>query len=71
MKLKPIFALSSLVLAMGFSAHAQENLPAEKPETAVELNTSKTEEILIVGVRSDRVSQGATGLAMELVETSQ
>ena len=71
MKLKPIFALSSLVLAMGFSAHAQENVPADTAETAVELNTDKTEEILIVGVRSDRVSQGATGLAMELVETPQ
>ncbi|MBZ2193178.1 TonB-dependent siderophore receptor [Pseudoalteromonas arctica] len=67
MKLNRTFALSSLVLAMGFSAQAQET----PTKNTVENNNEQMEEILIVGVRQDRVSQGATGLTMELNETPQ
>ena len=67
MKLKHTFALSSLVLAMGFPAYAQET----QTEKNVEHDNENGEKILIVGVRKDRVSQGATGLTMELNETPQ
>ena len=67
MKLNRTFALSSLVLAMGFSAQAQET----STKNTVVNNNEQMEEILIVGVRQDRVSQGATGLTMELNETPQ
>jgi len=67
MKLRHTFALSSLVLAMGFQAYAQEVQPDSNASNAEE----HIEEILIIGVRSDRVSQGATGLTMELNETPQ
>lgn len=66
MKINRTFALSSLALAMGFSVQAQETLP----EKVVD-NNKDIEEILIVGMRQDRVSQGATGLTMELNETPQ
>lgn len=59
------FALTALVVAMGFQAHAQE--------TAADKNVADTEveQILIVGARTDRDSKGATGLTMELNETPQ
>jgi len=66
MKLKRTFALSSLILAMGLPAYAQE----AQQETTVEKDKD-VEKILIVGVRQDRVSKGATGLTMELNETPQ
>ena len=67
MKLKRIFALSTLILAMGFPAYAQE---AETEVNATNYDT-EIEKILIVGVRQGRVSKGATGLTMELNETPQ
>ena len=67
MKLKRTFALSSLVLAMGFQAQAQEI----NPEINAKSSEDHLEKILIVGVRQDRVSQGATGLTMEIDETPQ
>ena len=67
MKLKRTFALSALMLAMGFQAYAEE----VNSETMVEASEESIEKILIVGVRSDRVSKGATGLTMELNETPQ
>ena len=66
MKLKRTFALSALILAMGLPAYAQEI----QQETIVEQD-KEVEKILIVGVRQDRVSKGATGLTMELNETPQ
>ncbi len=67
MKLKRTFAFSALILAMGLPAYAQE---AQSEKTA-EIENDNVEKILIVGVRQDRVSQGATGLSMELNETPQ
>jgi len=67
MKLKRTFAISSLVLAMGFQVYAEEN----KLGTKVNKNDEQVEKILIVGVRTDRVSKGATGLTMEINETPQ
>ncbi|MDN3378704.1 MULTISPECIES: TonB-dependent siderophore receptor [unclassified Pseudoalteromonas] len=67
MKLKRCFALSSLVLAMGFPAYGQESSQV----TSIEKNNDQIEIISIVGVRQDRVSKGATGLTMELNETPQ
>ena len=67
MKLTHTFALSSLVLAMGLPAYAQQI----QPEKNVEADNEKIEKIIIVGVRQDRVSKGATGLTMELNETPQ
>jgi len=67
MKIKSSFALSTIVLAMGFQAYAQE----ERQETKIESIDDKIEKILIVGVRKDRVSKGATGLTMEINETPQ
>ena len=67
MKLKRTFVLSSLVLAMGFPAYAQTT----QSEVVVKENDKELEKILIIGVRHDRVSQGATGLTMEIDETPQ
>ncbi|MDB2386898.1 TonB-dependent siderophore receptor [Shewanella sp.] len=67
MKLKHTFALSSLVLAMGLPAYAH----AAQTEKNLATDNENIEKILIVGVRQDRVSQGATGLTMELYETPQ
>ncbi|MBA6265524.1 MAG: TonB-dependent siderophore receptor [Colwellia sp.] len=67
MKIKHAFALSSLVLAMGFPAYAEE----VKAKETVENTNKKIEKIQIFGVRTDRVSKGATGLTMELNETPQ
>ena len=67
MKLKRTFVLSSLVLAMGFPAYAQTT----QSEVVVKENDKELERILIIGVRHDRVSQGATGLTMEIDETPQ
>ncbi|MFD2165906.1 TonB-dependent siderophore receptor [Thalassotalea euphylliae] len=66
MKLNRTFALSSLVLAMGINAQA-----ANANQQTGANNIEDVENILIVGVRSDRVSKGATGLTMELNETPQ
>ena len=60
---KHAFALSSLVLAIGFPAYA-EKVQSKKTIESIE-------KIKIVGVRTDRVSKGATGLTMELNETPQ
>ncbi|MBA6296671.1 TonB-dependent siderophore receptor [Colwellia sp. MB02u-9] len=68
MKLKGYFVLSPLILAMGFQAHAQQALPLAVNEA---IKTEQIERIMIVGVRQDRVSQGATGLTMEINETPQ
>ncbi|MCF2948002.1 TonB-dependent siderophore receptor [Paraglaciecola aquimarina] len=67
MKNTRTFVLSSLLLAMGFQAYAQEN----KNQANAELNDEQIEKIKIVGVRQNRVSQGATGLTMEIDETPQ
>jgi outer membrane receptor for ferric coprogen and ferric-rhodotorulic acid len=67
MTLKHTFALSSLLLAMGFQANAQDNLAEQK----IKENDEQVEQITIVGVRSNRVSKGATGLNMEINETPQ
>ena len=67
MKLKHTFALSSLMLAMSFQAYGDEVQQGSSVESAEE----QVEKILIVGVRSDRVSKGATGLTMEVSETPQ
>ena len=66
MNIKHNIALSSLVLAMGFPAYA-----AVQTEATIENTDKNIEKISIVGVRSDRVSKGATGLTMELNETPQ
>lgn len=58
--------MSSLALAMGINAQAAEQNLANAAD-----ETESIEKILIVGVRSDRVSKGATGLTMELNETPQ
>ncbi|MEI6893469.1 MAG: TonB-dependent siderophore receptor [Colwellia sp.] len=75
MTLNCTFAFSSLVLAMSFSVQAQgastENKTEENPAVITENNDDQIEEILIIGVRQNRVSQGATGLTMELNETPQ
>jgi len=68
MKIKHAFTLSSLVLAMGFPAYAEE---VQTEEVQVEKTSKEIEKIQIFGVRSDRVSKGATGLTMELNETPQ
>ena len=67
MKLRHTFALSSLVLAMGFQAYAQEALQGSNATNAED----QIEKILIIGDRQSRVSKGATGLTMELNETPQ
>ncbi|MGI2175322.1 TonB-dependent siderophore receptor [Shewanella ulleungensis] len=68
MQSQKIFALSTLVLAMGFLvqplAHAAEQQNADN-------NDQNIEKIQIIGVRYKRVSQGATGLTMEIDETPQ
>lgn len=64
MKLKHNFALSTLVLAMALPTYAQTAASQENIEEQVE-------KLLIVGVRTERVSKGATGLTMELNETPQ
>lgn len=77
MKFKHHFALSSLVLAMGFPAYGQESSQAESIEKSenhaenIEESNDQVERISIVSVRQDRVSKGATGLTMELNETPQ
>lgn len=67
MKLKHTFALSSLVIAMGFQTYVQ----AEEQEKNIKNTDELVEKILIVGIRTDRVSKGATGLTMEINETPQ
>lgn len=67
MKNTRTFVLSSLLLAMGFQAYAQEN---QNQANAVQ-NDRQVEKIKIVGVRQNRVSQGATGLSLEIDETPQ
>lgn len=68
MQPKNIFALSTLALAMGLfvqpQAYAAEQQNAES-------NDPNIEKIQIIGVRYKRVSQGATGLTMEIDETPQ
>ncbi|TYK64665.1 TonB-dependent siderophore receptor [Colwellia echini] len=71
MKLTRAFALSSLVLAMGFPAYAQQNSSENTAENTAENTQNEAEKITIVGVRQDRVSKGATGFTMELNETPQ
>lgn len=67
MQFKHLFSLSPLMLAMAFQVHAQEDIS----EKDIETNNKKIEQMTIVGVRSDRVSKGATGLTMEVNETPQ
>lgn len=67
MRFKRHFALSSLVLVMGFPAYGQESSQAEN----IEKNDKQVETISIVGVRQERASKGATGLTLELNETPQ
>jgi outer membrane receptor for ferric coprogen and ferric-rhodotorulic acid len=69
MKPKHTFALSSLVLAMGFLVQPIV-LAAEQQQNA-DNNDQNIEKIQILGVRYKRVSQGATGLTMEIDETPQ
>ncbi len=61
------FALTTLVLAMGFQAHAQQENNQNKTSKAEQ----EVEQILILGTRTDRDSKGATGLTLELNETPQ
>ena len=68
MKPQHIFALSSLVLAMGFLVQPFA-LAAEQQNA--DNNDQNIEKIQILGVRYKRVSQGATGLTMEIDETPQ
>lgn len=67
MKYTQCFSLSTLTLAMGLSV----SMPLMAEDQSVENAEKAMEEILIVGVRQDRVSQGATGLTLELNETPQ
>ena len=68
MKPQHIFALSSLVLAMGVLVQPFA-LAAEQQNA--DNNDQNIEKIQILGVRYKRVSQGATGLTMEIDETPQ
>ena len=70
MKFKHTFALSSLMLAMGFQTYAQESQPTQEIKNNDE-QVENIEQITILGVRSERVSKGATGLTMEINETPQ
>lgn len=67
MKLKHTFALSSLALAVGSSAFAQD----VQQDSNIERNENSIQEIKIIGIRADRISQGATGLTMAISETPQ
>ncbi|WP_286234561.1 TonB-dependent siderophore receptor [Thalassotalea sediminis] len=67
MKLTKTFTFSALILAMGFPTIAQET-SAERQNTSLDKDI---EQILIVGVRSSRISKGATGLTMKIDETPQ
>ena len=64
MKPHTLFSLSLLTLAM--QAHAQE-----KTDTQEQQEVSEVEHLLISGVRQDRISEGATGLTMDISETPQ
>lgn len=68
MKSKPSFNLSILVLAMGLSSqvHAADQATSQNKQAEQDF-----EKIRILGVRSSRVSQGATGLVLEINETPQ
>lgn len=68
MKPQHTFALSSLVFAMGFLVQPFA-LAAEQQNA--DNNDQNIEKIQILGVRYKRVSQGATGLTMEIDETPQ
>lgn len=65
MKYASRFALSPLFMALSFSLSAQTE---EKSTPAMDGNI---ETLLITGVRQQRVSQGATGLTMDISETPQ
>ncbi|MBU2916394.1 TonB-dependent siderophore receptor [Psychrosphaera sp. F3M07] len=65
MKMSHNFALSAVVLAMGFHAQAQE----ANSETKIDQDT--VEKVIVVGTRTEQASKGATGLTMELNETPQ
>ncbi len=67
MKSTHFFVLSSLTLAMGLSS----SVIAMESEKNIEKSDKDVEQILILGVRQDRVSKGATGLTLELNETPQ
>ncbi len=67
MKSTHFFVLSSLTLAMGLSS----SVNAMESEKNIEKSDKDVEQILILGVRQDRVSKGATGLTLELNETPQ
>lgn len=66
---KRIFALSSLVAAMGLVGQPYA-MAAEQTQQLQE-NGQPVENIKIVGARYHRVSEGATGLTMEIAETPQ
>jgi len=66
MEHKKAFALSSLVIAMGLT---QPYALANTVNT--EESAQAIENIKVVAARYNRVSQGATGLTMEIVETPQ
>lgn len=65
MKYLPHFALSPLLLAMSLSVQAQDK-PGQQSADEQDIET-----LLITGVRQQRVSQGATGLTMDISETPQ
>ncbi|GAC23057.1 iron complex outermembrane recepter protein [Paraglaciecola mesophila KMM 241] len=65
MKLYNLFSLSLFTLAI--QAHAQEATDANEIKQA----DAEVEHLLISGVRQDRISEGATGLTMEISETPQ
>ena len=67
MNFKRTFVFSSLIVAMGLQAQAQE----VSGEENVVKSDKQVEKILIVGVRQNRSSQGATGLTMVIDETPQ
>ncbi|WOT03680.1 TonB-dependent siderophore receptor [Shewanella youngdeokensis] len=62
------FALSTLVLAMGFMV---QPFALATEQQNIEIKDENIEKIQIIGVRYNRVSQGATGLTMEIAETPQ
>lgn len=64
MKPHTLFSLSLLTLAM--HTHAQQTT-----ETQEQQDVSEVEHLLISGVRQDRISEGATGLTMDISETPQ
>lgn len=65
MKKNALLALSPLFLAVGLHAEKQNELNADS------LGEQEIEKLTIVGTRDNRISEGATGLIMDISETPQ